>query len=239
MSPYAVILAFAITAIAAMLQGSVGVGFAMISVPLLTLIDPRLAPVPQLLVALPLSLAIAWRERDSIELHGFWWIIVGRIPGAFIGIGLLAVATQRTLDVFIGVVVLVAVMLIATGTHVKRTRTAKFLAGVGSGTTGLVASIGGPPVALLYSSAEARMIRSTLASVFSIGLILSLVFRTASGYIEMSDLWVGAALLPAVGVGYVVSSVVKDGINASLARAGVLGVSAIGGAALLVRALVG
>jgi uncharacterized membrane protein YfcA len=72
MHPAALILAFVITAIAATLQGSVGLGFAMVSVPLLTLIDPRLAPVPQLLVALPLSLAIAWRERRSIDLHGFW-----------------------------------------------------------------------------------------------------------------------------------------------------------------------
>jgi uncharacterized membrane protein YfcA len=238
-SPFAIALALVITAIAALLQGTVGIGFAMVSVPLLALIDPRLAPVPQLLVALPLSLAIAWRERGSIELHGFWWIIVGRVPGAFIGLGLLAIATGRALDLFIGVVVVASTLVVARGVHVRRTSSAKFVAGVVSGTTGLVASIGGPPVALLYSSAEARTIRSTLASVFAIGLVLSLTFRSVSGNVVPSDLWVGAILLPAAALGYLLSSTMKDKMNASVARAGVLVISTLGGIALIFRALVG
>jgi uncharacterized membrane protein YfcA len=238
-SLFALTLALVITAIAAMLQGTVGMGFAMVSVPLLALIDPRLAPVPQLLMALPLSLAIAWRERGSIELHGFWWIIVGRVPGAFIGLGLLAIATGRSLDLFIGVVVVASTLVIAAGVHIKRTKPAKFLAGVVSGTTGLVASIGGPPIALLYSSAEARTIRPTLAGVFAIGLVLSLTFRSVSGNVASSDLWVGAMLLPAAGLGYIVSSKVKDTMSASVARSGVLVISILGGIGLIIRALAG
>ena len=64
-------LALVITAIAAMLQGSVGLGFAMVSVPLLSLIDPRLAPVPQLLVSLPLALAMAWRGLPLANMPRF------------------------------------------------------------------------------------------------------------------------------------------------------------------------
>jgi uncharacterized membrane protein YfcA len=232
-------LALVITAIAAILQGSVGLGFAMVSVPLLALIDPRLAPVPQLLISLPLALAIAWRERESIDLQGFWWIIAGRVPGAFIGIALLALATARALDLFIGLVVVVAALLIAAGVHVKRTRTAKFVTGVVSGTTGLVASIGGPPVALLYSDAQGRVLRSTLNSVFLIGLTLSLAFRTASGNVALSDLWIAAVLLPAAAFGYLFSTFTKDRMNASLARSGVLAISAVGGIGLIARALLG
>lgn len=232
-------LALVITAIAAILQGSVGLGFAMVSVPLLALIDPRLAPVPQLLISLPLALAIAWRERESIDLQGFWWIIAGRVPGAFIGVALLALTTARALDLFIGIVVVVAALFIAAGVHVKRTRTAKFVTGVVSGTTGLVASIGGPPVALLYSEAQGRVLRSTLNSVFLIGLTLSLVFRTASGNVALSDLWIAAVLLPAAAFGYLFSTFTKDRMNASLARSGVLAISAIGGIGLIARALLG
>jgi len=232
-------LALAITAIAAMLQGSVGLGFAMVSVPLLSLIDPRLAPVPQLLISLPLALAIAWRERESIDLHGFWWIIAGRVPGAFIGVALLTLATTRALDLFIGLVVVVGALIIAVGVHVKRTRTTKFVAGVVSGTTGLVASIGGPPLAMLYSDAQGRVIRSTLSSVFLIGLTLTLVFRAASGNVATSDLWAGAVLLPAAALGYMVSTITKDKMNASFARSSVLAISALGGIALIARALIG
>lgn len=36
-------------------QGIAGLGFAMVSVPILALIDPSFAPVPQLLMTLPLT----------------------------------------------------------------------------------------------------------------------------------------------------------------------------------------
>jgi len=231
------VLALAVTAGAATIQGTVGLGFAMVSVPLLSLIDARLAPVPQLIVALPLTMSIAWRERGDIDLHGFWWIIGGRIPGAFIGIALLAVATQQALDIFIGVVVLVAVVVLATGIHIRRTSATKFATGVASGTTGVVATIGGPAIALLYSSAEARTIRPTIAAVFTIGLSLSLVFRAASGNVTSSDFVISAVLFPAVVGGYLLSSSIKDRIPTSRVRIAILVVSSAAAIGLLGRAL--
>ncbi len=231
------VLALVVTAGAATIQGTVGIGFAMVSVPILSLIDTGLAPVPQLLVVLPLTLSMALRERSSIDLHGFWWIIAGRVPGAIIGIALLAVATQRTLDVFIGAVVLAAVVVLATGVHVRRTRGTKFATGVASGTTGIVASIGGPASALLYSSAEARTIRPTIAAVFTIGISMSIAFRAVSGNVEAHDLVVAAVLFPAVVAGYLVSSAIKDRIPTARVRTAILVISAAAGIGLILRAL--
>ena len=238
MSFTAWLLAFAITAIAATFQGTVGVGFAMLSVPLLSLIDPSLTPAPQLLVALPLAVTMAWAERSAIDLRGFWWIIGGRIPGGLLGIALLAVASQTMLDIFISLVVLGAVVAIARGIHIRRTPATKLAAGVTSGTTGVVASIGGPPVALLYSSDDSDIIRSTLAAVFTIGLTTSIVFRYASGNISMDDVRIALVLFPAVVIGYVISSVLKDRIPKERVRSAILIVSGLGAVALLVRALV-
>jgi uncharacterized membrane protein YfcA len=232
------LLAFAITAIAATFQGTVGVGFAMLSVPLLSLIDPSLTPAPQLLVALPLTVTMAWAERSAIDLRGFWWIIGGRIPGGLLGIALLAVASQTMLDVFISLVVLGAVATIARGIHIRRTPATKLAAGVTSGTTGVVASIGGPPVALLYSSDDSDIIRSTLAAVFTIGLTTSIVFRYVSGNISMDDVRTALVLFPAVVIGYLISSVLKDRIPKERVRSAILIVSGLGAVALLVRALV-
>jgi uncharacterized membrane protein YfcA len=237
MSPLSWIVALVITAIAAAFQGTVGVGFAMLSVPLLSLIDPRLAPVPQLLVVLPLSLSMAWRERHAIDLHGFWWLIAGRIPGGFLGVALLAVASQRMLDVLIALIVLGAVAAIANGIHVRRTRGTKFAAGVASGTTGLVAGIGGPPIALIYSSEDSDKIRSTLAAVFSIGVTMSIVFRYASGNISTADARVALVLFPAVVAGYVLSALLKGRIAKDQVRATILIVSAVAAMALLIRAV--
>jgi uncharacterized membrane protein YfcA len=209
----------------------------MLSVPLLSLINPALAPVPQLLIALPLTITMAWREREAIDLHGFWWLIGGRIPGAFIGVALLAVASQRMLDVLIALIVLGAVVVIASGIHVRRTRATKLAAGVASGTTGVVASIGGPPVALVYSSEDSDVIRSTLAAVFTIGVTTSLLFRFASGNIMWNDVRVALVLFPAVVIGYLVSLVLKDRVVKSQVRSAILVGSGLGAVALLIRAV--
>jgi uncharacterized membrane protein YfcA len=211
----------------------------MIAVPILSLLDPRLAPVPEILVILPLTIVMAWRERHAMDLHGVGWIIAGRFPGAAIGVALLAVATRRTLDIFIGAVVLAAVAIIGTGIRVHRTPATKFGAGVAAGTTGLVSSIGGPPVALLYSAEEAARIRSTLAAIFTIGVSITVTVRVATGNVTMTDLEVSAFLFPAVAIGYLVSLGIKDRIPRHAVRASILVVSALAGAALIGRAIAG
>ncbi len=231
-------LAIVVTAVAASFQGTVGLGFAMISVPVLSLIHPSLAPVPQLLIALPLTFSMAWRERHAIDLRGFWWLIAGRIPGAFIGLALLAVASQRILDVFIAFVVLAAVAAIGRGLHVRRTPGTKVAAGIASGVSGLVASIGGPPVALVYSSEDSDTIRSTLAVVFSFGMLTSAMFRYFSGNASWMDIRVSVVLLPAVAVGYFISQKLVDRIDKKQVRAAILVVSGLAAAGLLMRAVV-
>jgi hypothetical protein len=66
-----------------------------------------------------------------------------------------------------------------------------------------------------------------------------LAFRTASGNVALSDLWIAAVLLPAAAFGYLFSTFTKDRMNASLARSGVLAISAVGGIGLIARALLG
>lgn len=45
------IIALLVTAVAAALQGTVGVGFAMVSVPVLTLLNSDFTPIPQVLLS--------------------------------------------------------------------------------------------------------------------------------------------------------------------------------------------
>lgn len=237
MAPEVWALALLATVLAAFVQGTVGVGYAVVAVPILALLDPSLAPVPQLLTALPLTLIMLWREHSEVDLHGVGWLIAGRLPGAALGVGLLAIATQRTLDLIIGLMVLAGVVVLASGISVKRTPVTQFSAGMASGTTGLVASIGGPPTALLYSTAEAATIRATLAAVFSIGVSISIGMRYATGNAGIEDLKVAAVLLPAMLVGWLASTLLKDRVPKRGVRMGVLAVSAVAAVALVTRAL--
>ncbi|MEA2023789.1 MAG: sulfite exporter TauE/SafE family protein [Actinomycetota bacterium] len=238
MSTAALIVALIVTFIAAAIQGVVGMGFAMVSVPILALIHPSLAPVPQLLITLPLTILMAWRERRHIELSGLGWIVGGRIPGAFLGVGLLAVATQQTLDIAIAAVVLGAVAIIASGFHVRRSPVSEFGAGVLSGVSGFVASIGGPPLALLYARDDGPTVRSNLAAIFSIGLVITISARVLSGNISWTDVRVALILFPALAVGYLVSVRFKSRVSQPLVRGAILVLSLVGAIGLIIRAIV-
>jgi hypothetical protein len=236
MTPLGWAIALFVTFVAAALQGVVGMGFAMLSVPVLSLIDPRLAPVPQLLITMPLTISMAWRERHHLELAGVGWIIAGRVPGALIGVALLAVVVGRTLDLAIAALVLLAVGIIASGKHVERSPGVEFGAGVMSGISGLVASIGGPPLALLYTDADGPTVRSTLAAVFTVGLTITLVARTVTGNISSQDVVIAAVLFPALLLGYLISGRLKGRVNQAQIRMGLLILSTVGAIGLIVRA---
>jgi len=238
MTPLGWGVALLVTFVAAALQGVVGMGFAMLSVPILSLIDPSLAPVPQLLITMPLTISMAWREREHLELAGVGWIIAGRVPGAFIGLALLAVAVGRALDLAIAALVLIAVAIIASGRHVKRNPGTEFGAGVMSGISGLVASIGGPPLALLYTEAEGPTVRSSLAAVFTVGLTFTLVARTATGNITSEDFVIAAILFPALVLGYLFSGRLARRVNQVQIRYGLLILSTLGAIGLIIRAFV-
>lgn len=238
MSAAALITALVVTFIAAAVQGVVGMGFAMVSVPILALINPSLAPVPQLLITLPLTVSMAWRERHHIQLSGVGWIIGGRIPGAVIGVGLLAVATQQTLDLAIALIVLGAVAIIASGFHMRRTPFSEFGAGLASGVSGFIASIGGPPLALLYTRDDGPTVRSNLAAIFTIGLLITIATRALTGNITLSDVRIAAILFPALVAGYVVSLRFKNRVSQEAVRSAILVLSLIGALGLIIRAIV-
>jgi hypothetical protein len=237
MSPTDLAIALVVTFFAAAIQGVVGLGFAMVSVPILALIDPSLAPVPQLLTTIPLTVSMAWRERGHLQLSGIGWVLAGRVPGAVLGIALLAAATQRTLDLAIAAIVLLAVAIIASGVHVRRSPGVEFGAGILSGVGGFVAAIGGPPLALLYSRDAGPTIRANLAAIFTLGLLITLTARAASGNITAGDVRTAFVLFPALLAGYLLSLRVKDRVSQRLVRWSILVLSTLGASGLVIRAL--
>lgn len=237
-TPVELVVALVVTALGAAVQGTIGFGFAVVSVSLLSLVDPILVPVPQLLVAAPLSVAVFWRERHHVDLTGTGWILAGRVPGAVFGLLLLGLVTRETwlLDVMIAVIVLGAVAIYATRMRVRRTPLTKFIAGVASGTTGLVSSIGGPPLALLYFDARGATVRSTLGAVFTIGIGITIAARALAGEITADDLRISALLLPAQLAGFAASSRLRHHVEGARLRRGILVLSALAAAGLLLRA---
>ncbi len=194
-------VAFVITFIAATLQSTVGFGFALLSVPLLSLLNPIFAPVPQLIVVLPLTIAMVVREWGAVEPRSTVWIFAGRIPGAFLGVALLKLLSTPALDVLMSFMVLIGVALVVGSATFRRTPWSEFAAGTASGTMGMVSAIGGPPVALLYRNDTGPTVRANLGLVFAIGVCITITVRTGAGEVSLSEVAVGLALLPAVLMG--------------------------------------
>ena len=64
--------------IAAFVQGATGLGFALISGPVIGMVAPRLLPVFLLIQMIPLNGYVTWRERHAVDGAGTTWISLGR-----------------------------------------------------------------------------------------------------------------------------------------------------------------
>lgn len=231
--------AVVVVVFAAAVQGTIGLGFNIVAVPVMSLIDPVLAPVPQLILSLPQTAAAAAREHHGVDRSGLLWILAGRLPGALIGVWLLAIATQRALDLMIGGLVLIAVTILVSGVQIRRTAPVEFSAGVFAGVSSYVSTIGGPPMALLYSRAEGPTIRSTLGVLFFVGTSITVIARILAGDISRSDWLIGLSLLPAAALGFGMSSWLKGRARPHHLRIAIFAISAAAATGLLVRAATG
>ena len=94
----------------ALVQASIGFGLAIIAAPLLFVLSADYVPGPITIVALVISIMLTLRHRQSISLKGLGAAIIGRVPGTVAGGFLLVWADARTLSLWIGLSVLLAVL---------------------------------------------------------------------------------------------------------------------------------
>ena len=238
-SPLELLIALVVTLLGAVVQGTIGVGFGILSVPVLSLVNPILAPVPQLLLAVPLAMSMTWRERAHVDARGVSWLLAGRIPGALLGLWVLSLAAQRSIDVGIAASVIVAVFILGTGVGLRRTAPTEFGTGVIAGVMGMVASMGGPPAALLLKDASGPTVRASLALFFSGGLVVTVAFRAFAGRITGDDLLLALLLFPALVAGYLISSRLRTRLDGGAIRPAILTISLVAAAGLLIRAFTG
>ncbi len=184
------------------MQSSIGFGLAIVSAPFLFLLSPDYVPAPITLIALLLSLANAYRYRSNISLKGLGAAIVGRIPGTVAGGALLLWVDARSLSLWLGLTVLIAVAVSLLPVRIAPTTPRMLLAGFLSGFMGTSTAIGGPPLALLLQHEQANHIRANLSAFFIVSCVLSLVVQAYTGYMSWHHLSLTLPLIPAMCLGY-------------------------------------
>jgi uncharacterized membrane protein YfcA len=225
-----------IMAAGSMVQGTVGFGAGLFAVPILLLIDPAFVPGPVLVAVLVLTSLMISREREALD-PGVRWAIGGRVAGTLAAIAIFANLPQRGLTIAMGTAVLLSVALSVSGLHVRPTTGSLLGAGALSGLMGTLASMGGPPMALLYQRASGSRLRSTLSAFFLFGSIISLIALAMARHFGSVELVASLALAPGALAGFLLSRWALPLLDRGYTRASILTLSAVSAMVVILREL--
>jgi uncharacterized membrane protein YfcA len=230
----ATLMILAVTvAVAAFVQGSSGLGFALIVAPVAGIIDPHLVPVFVLASMIPLNLYVAWRERASLDLRGAGWITAARLAATPAGLAVLWLIPERSLGVFVGVATVLAAVVSLAAPAFTPGRAAYVGAGAVTGLTETATGVGGPPLALVYQHRPPAELRSTVAACFLVGEVASLALLFGTGEAQATELGQAVVLLPAIAVGAWLSRLVHHRLDARRTRLFVLVFALVSGLVLM------
>ena len=182
--------------------------------------------------ALVLTVLMTIRDHSAMDLGGLAWMVAGMLPGTILASLLLPVIPVKTLSLFLGIMVLLGVGLSLLGLHYPRYWWVLFVAGFVSGFGSTLASIGGPPVALVNQELEPKKLRATLSGYFVLSGVAALVGAIHAGRMGPMELSLAAWILPGVIFGFLCSALFINKLRGSTSRYAVLALSA-GSAVLL------
>lgn len=230
--------------LAATVQGASGIGFALLAVPLLSVLalDARSSVLLANALGLITSGVLAARGRHEVDRPFVRHVLLGALLGIPPGLALILAVPDRGLKAAIGVAVLVSVALLASGRALHReTPTLEVAAGVCSGALNTALGTGGPPVTLLLQARRVRPgpFRATVSVVFVVLDVAAIILLSAGGVLDADVALAFAVALPALGAGSWVGHRLHDSIDPRQFRSGVLVLSAATGVIALVGAVTG
>lgn len=223
--------------VGAAIQGSIGFGMNLVTVPVIALVLPEALPASVVLLGVPISIAMLRHERHAVDRRGVAWILAGRVPGTALGVWVVATLASDALAVLIGALLILAVAVSVWAPPLPVHARSQALAGAVSGTTGTAAGIGGPPVALLYQHHPGPAMRSTLAASFFFGSMLSAATLAVAGEVERGDLVLALLMVPFVLLGTVGGRHLARVLDRGWLRPAVLAFAVISAVAVIVDAL--
>lgn len=228
----------AVTLLAAIVQGTLGLGLALVASPGLSLINPAFVPAPVLAAALVSSMWMMYRDRKyGIGPH-FRWTLVGIPLGIPIGLLLLRHAPTPVLMLALGITVLILAPI--TGSKrlgLPATPLTLAIGGLLSALGGATVGLTGPTVAIVYHQLSPHVLRMTMAVYLTIVQTVVLVTMASSGAIGSQEWGLIALTVPGTAVGLLVSGPIAKRINAEIARRAVIWVCCIAGASVTTKAL--
>ena len=231
-------LAAAAVLLGAAAQSVSGIGFALVSGPLLfTVFGAREGVRVAVVLSMLVNIAVLAREHRAVMWRKVLPVLVTALAVTPLLVHVLAGAHPRLLRAAAGLVIVLGVAVVAVGRTVDTGLPGAIGAGLASAVMNVLASAGGPAIAVYATGArwEPLRLRATLQAYF---LALNVVTVLTLGRPHWSFVR-AATLVIALGVGAVAGSFVAPRVSARMARGVTLALAAAGGVAVVIAAAAG
>jgi len=196
-----------VSSFAALMQATVGFGFAVVFTPLLSLaMGARNAIALSLILSMVLSLVLYLADRPRAPLRSIMPMFLAATAAAPLGVYVLAVADERLLRAAIGVAVLSSVLGTLRMPHAVAERPEQLATTIGVGViSGIMrgaTSMGGPPVVLYehWRGAAPMIIRRRLLAFFALTGISGVAFAGGIGIFSTNLALLSLGGLPAIAI---------------------------------------
>ena len=232
-----VAVAVAIIIFGSVVQGTIGFGLGLLAAPFIAIVIPDAIPVTLVLVAWPIGAVTALREHHALDRTALPWMIAGAVPGTVGGLVIIHLASQDALAVIVGFTTLFGVLATIVTPPIPITPVTATSAGFIGNVTGTAASVGGPPVALLFQHHRGPTVRATLGAYFATSATLSVIGYSVTGAMTLDRFLLALALLPAMLFGAWASKHFHGLVDRGWLRPSVLVLSSIAGTIAVIRGL--
>jgi uncharacterized membrane protein YfcA len=229
------LVAVAVIIFGSIVQGTIGFGLGLLSAPFIAIAIPGAIPVVLVMVAWPIGAVTASREHHALDWFALRWMLVGSVPGTVIGLWIIHLASDDQLAILVGAVTIVGVFTTIVSPPIPINRGTACGAALLGNITGTAASVGGPPVALLFQHHRGPIVRSTLGAYFALTATLSVVGYAVTGAITLDKALLALALLPAMLSGVWLSKHFHVLVDKHWLRPSVLALSAFAGTVAILR----
>ncbi|MBB5048836.1 hypothetical protein HNR60_003606 [Rhodopseudomonas rhenobacensis] len=187
-------------------RGYSGFGFALASMPVLTLV---LSPITAVPAVFPLEFAIGLltlpAERAHVDLRVLRWLALGAVLGTPLGMTVLTLLPAEIMRLVLGIAVAVAVFRAWRGEAAAKPQGRGKLAAIGflSGCLNGGTAMSGPPVivSLLGSNMPVLHARATLIAFIAMSAGFGLLLSASHGSYSAQIWWISLAMVPATALG--------------------------------------
>lgn len=223
---------------AALMQGVVGFGFALVVAPILGLIDMRFVPAPLVMSGFIITGIMFLQEKEFVVKINVGLATFGLVFGSILGAIALVSLSENGLTIGLGIALLIAVFANLFGGSIRFNRKNLLIGGFFTGLMGTITSIGGPPIALVFQSQKPEVIRGNLAAFFSLGIIITLTTLFFAGRFSWQEATTGAQLMPPIFMGVMLSGFFKKKVNHNWVRYGILTLCTLASTTLITKGII-